>query len=128
MMVSSRSSLFHIMYLVTYISRLSAFRPCLVRQQPRVADRFGRSFIQSSRSQWLSTKSSHIPSSLSSAQSNTGGLRRLPVVKSPTELMNRAKNSVRQVQPDMYVVVSVVSIFVPPMVATHYPLLDHPYN
>jgi nucleolar GTP-binding protein len=48
----------------------------------------------------FSTRSSSSTSAAANARPNTGGLRRLPVVKPPNELVNRARKEARKVRPD----------------------------
>ena len=49
------------------------------------------------------TASSDAPKQQQKKSSNTGGLRRLPVVKAPTELAARARKAAYKVKADRYV-------------------------
>lgn len=58
------------------------------------------SALSAENSQKSITAAKPLPKKSNGRSSNTGGLRRLPVVKSPIELINRARKSARQIRAD----------------------------
>jgi hypothetical protein len=77
-----------------------AFSPCGTRVgvASRIIRPLGVSCFSSA-----SPQQQHQPTGEKIKLRNTGGLRRLPVVKSPTELMNKAAKAPKRVKNDAYV-------------------------
>lgn len=70
--------------------------------QRTAAPQFSRLFLSSLSSATKSTSSDPLPRRPAQRANNTGGLRRLPVVKAPNELMSRAAKVARSVKADRY--------------------------